>query len=209
IHENYDLLLEYDLRITGEVTLRIIHSLAGLPGSETENIKRIFSVPQVSRECRQFLDLHPEWELIPAKNTTAAALILKQENNPDSAAITSREFAEANGLQVMEEGIETNPRNFNRYIVIASDPVKKDKMSKKSSLVFSSVNKPGALLDCLQVFSDKGINMVKLESRPIHGKPWEYMFYVDFEADAESESFAPVMDSLKKKTDFIKILGTY
>lgn len=209
IHENYDLLLEYDLKIIGEVTLRIIHSLAGIAGAEFKGIKKVFSVPQVSRECRQFLDLHPEWELLPVKNTKAAALNLKQENSPSYAAITSRDFAEEHGLQVMEHGIETNPRNFNRYIVIASESAAKDVPGSKSSIVFSSINKPGALLDSLHVFSDNNINMVKLESRPIHGKPWEYMFYVDIEADAQSKDFAPVMDALKKKTDFIKILGAY
>jgi len=111
-------------------------------------------------------------------------------------------------MAVIEEGIETNPRNFTRFVIISARPLANGK-KKKSSLVYSTGNQPGALFETLKIFADNGVNLVKLESRPIHGKPWEYMFYVDLEGDIESESLAPVLTQLKEKTDYLKVLGCY
>ena len=111
-------------------------------------------------------------------------------------------------MAVIEEGIETNPRNYTRFVVIGSDPFEKGP-KRKSSLIFSTGNQPGALYEVLKIYSENSINLVKLESRPIHGKPWEYMFYVDLEADVESEAFKPILEMLKAKTDYLKILGSY
>ena len=111
-------------------------------------------------------------------------------------------------MAVIEEGIETNPRNYTRFVVIGKDQLEKGPR-RKSSLIFSTGNRPGALFEVLKIYAENGINMVKLESRPIHGKPWEYMFYVDIEVDAESNEFKPALDLLKKKTDYLKILGSY
>ncbi|MBW1766762.1 MAG: 3-deoxy-7-phosphoheptulonate synthase [Deltaproteobacteria bacterium] len=208
IHENYDLLLEYDLRIIGEITLRIIHHLIGHPGAKVETIKRVFSLPQVLQQCRQFLEGHDAWELVPVKDTARAVLEIKKDANITDAAIASIEAAEIHGMEVIERGIETNPRNYTRFVVIGTEPLEKGPM-RKSSLIYSTGNRPGALFDVLKIFAENGINMVKLESRPIHGKPWEYMFYVDLEADAESDSFKPILDAIEKKTDYLKILGSY
>ena len=111
-------------------------------------------------------------------------------------------------MTVIEEGIETNPRNFTRFVIIGAQPFVQGPRNK-SSLIFSTGNQPGALFEVLKIFAENSINMVKLESRPIHGKPWEYMFYVDIEADSESEAFRPVFDQLTQKTDYLKILGSY
>jgi len=208
IHENYDLLLDYDLRIVGEITLRIIHHLIGTPGTGIDNIRRIFSPPLIFQQCRQFLEQHPDWELVPVKDTAWAVKTISEAKNPADAAIASKEAAKIHGMAVIEEGIETNPRNFTRFVVIAHDSIEKGPR-RKSSLIFSTGNQPGALYEVLKIYAENGINMVKLESRPIHGKPWEYMFYVDIEAEVESESFRPVLDLLKEKTDYLKILGSY
>ncbi|MBW2239496.1 MAG: 3-deoxy-7-phosphoheptulonate synthase [Deltaproteobacteria bacterium] len=169
IHENYDLLLEYDLRIVGEITLRIIHHLVGHPEAKIDTIRRVFSA---------------------------------------DVAIAGKEAAKIHGMAVIEEGIETNPRNYTRFVVIGSEPFEKGP-KRKSSLIFSTGNQPGALYEVLKIYSENGINLVKLESRPIHGKPWEYMFYVDLEADVESEAFKPILEMFKAKTDYLKILGSY
>jgi len=208
IHENYDLLMEYDLKIIGEITLRIIHHLIGHTEAVIENIKRVLSPPMAFQQCRQFLDRHDNWELVPVKDTAGAVKIISEAQNPADAAIASKEAAEIHGMTVIEEGIETNPRNYTRFVVISAQQIEKGPRNK-SSLIFSTGNQPGALYEVLKVYADQGINLVKLESRPIHGKPWEYMFYVDIEADIESEAFKPVLDQLESNTDFLKILGSY
>ena len=208
IHENYDLLLEYNLRIVGEITLRIIHHLVGHPEAKIDTIRRVFSPPIIFQQCRQFLDQHADWELMPVKDTAGAVKAISEKANSADVAIASKEAAKIHGMTVIEEGIETNPRNFTRFVVIGSEPFEKGP-KRKSSLIFSTGNQPGALYEVLKIYSENGINLVKLESRPIHGKPWEYMFYVDLEADVESEAFKPILEMLKAKTDYLMILGSY
>ena len=208
VHENYDLLLEYDLKIIGEITLRIIHNLVGLPGATLEEIQRVYSHPQVFQQCRNFLEQHSDWELFSSKDTGAAISDVKKANSLHNAAIASKEAADMNGMTVIEEGIETNPRNYTRFVIIANEPLEEGPKTK-SSLIYSAGNRPGALFETLKIFAKHNINLVKLESRPIHGKPWEYMFYVDVEADALAESFKPVLDALEETTDYLRVLGTY
>jgi 3-deoxy-7-phosphoheptulonate synthase len=208
IHENYDLLLEYDLRIVGEITLRIMHHLIGHPGEGIDSVKRVFSHPQVFQQCRQFLEQHPEWELVSAKDTATAVKQVKEGGLKTDAAIASKVAAEIYAMEVIQEGIETNPRNFTRFVVISTSPLENGSRHK-SSLIYSTGNKPGALFETLKIFAEQGINLVKLESRPIHGKPWEYMFYVDLEADIESASCKTVLDQLEKNTDYLRVLGSY
>jgi len=207
IHENYDHLLEYDLRIIGEITIRIMHHLIAHPGAKIETIKRVFSHPQVFQQCRQFLEQHQGWELVSAKDTATAVKQIKEGAVTDSA-IASKGAAKIHEMAVIQEGIETNPRNYTRFVVMATRPLENGPR-RKSSLIYSTGNQPGALYETLKIFAEKGINLVKLESRPIHGKPWEYMFYVDLEADIESPAFKPVLDELKKRTDYLRILGSY
>lgn len=208
IHENYDLLLEYNLKIVGEITLRIIHHLIGKPGVEIENIKRVLSVSMAFQQCRQFLERHDGWELVMVKDTAGAVKAVSEAQNMTDAAVASKEAAAIHGMEVIAEGIETNPRNYTRFVIISAGQLQKGPRSK-SSIVFSTGNQPGALFEVLKIYADHGVNLVKLESRPIPGKPWEYMFYVDLEADAESKEFAPILDLLKVKTDYLKVLGSY
>jgi len=208
IHDNYDLLLEYDVRIIGEITLRIVHALIGQPETKLEEIRRVISHPQALEQCRDFLESQKGWELVAARDTATAVRRVKEGGNPEDVAIAAKEAASLYGLAVLKEGIETNARNYTRFAVIAADRVDNGPR-KKSAIVYSTSNEPGALYDTLRIFAENGINLVKLESRPIHGKPWEYMFYVDLEADAEAAEFQGVMDQLSEKTEFLKILGSY
>ena len=208
IHENYDHLLEYDVRIVGEITLRIVHALIGHPETEIDKIKRVISHPQALEQCRDFLERQSNWELIAARDTATAVRRIKDEGESGEVAIAAIEAAELYGLSVLKEGIETNPRNYTRFAVIAASAVNNGPR-KKSSLVYSTSNKPGALFDTLKIFAENGINLVKLESRPIHGKPWQYMFYVDLEGDVESNELAAVMEELTEKTEYLRVLGTY
>lgn len=208
IHENYDFLLDYDLKIVGEITLRIKHHLIGRPDARIDTVRRVLSPPLIFQQCRQFLDQHPTWELVPVKDTAAAVKRISKTANPGDTAIAGKEAAEIYGMAVIEEGIETNPRNYTRFVVIGNDQLEKGP-KRKSSLIFSTGNQPGALYEVLKIYAENGINLVKLESRPIHGKPWEYMFYVDLEADVASEAFKPIYELIDQKTDYLKILGSY
>ncbi|MFH1672788.1 MAG: 3-deoxy-7-phosphoheptulonate synthase [Pseudomonadota bacterium] len=208
IHENYDFLLEYDVKIVGEIVLRIVHSLIVYPGTKIDDIRRIFSHPQGFQQCHEFLKRQDNWEMISVRDTATGVKRIAESKDRSAAAIAGKEAAALYGMEVLKEGVETNPRNFTRFVVIAKE--KRDKRpGKKSSLIYSTGNIPGALFETLKIFSDNGINLVKLESRPILGKPWEYMFYVDLEADVDATEFKPVLDQLKEKTEYLKVLGSY
>ncbi len=208
IHENYDLLLEYDLEIVGEITLRIIHYLIGRPGTRLEDIRRVISAGPAVQQCRQFLDRFPDWEIAVVNATSSAVREITRSEGSTDAAIGSKEAAEIYGMGVIEEGIETNPMNFTWFAVISAKPAG-NRTAGKSSLVYSVGNQPGALYETLKVFQENRINLVKLESRPIHGRPWQYMFYADLEADVRSPEFSSILEDLKSRTDFFKVLGCY
>ena len=208
IHTNYDLLLEFDLQIIGELKLRIVYNLIGHPGVKIETVKRVLAPAPAFQQCRNFLEAREDWELVPVKDTASAVKAISAGNNPDDAAIGSKEAAEIYQMEVIEAGIETNPRNYTRFVIVGLEPLKKGPYGK-SSLIFSTGHQPGALFEVLKVFASEQINLVKLESRPIHGKPWEYIFYADLEADIGSETMRPIREALIAKTDYLKILGSY
>ncbi len=208
IHENYDLLLEYNLKIVGELTLKIKHNILGHADARIDALERIYSHPQVFQQCKDYLDKHPGWDLIACKNTASAVKRVKETGDPKEAAIAAEETEQVYGMTVLKEGIETNPRNFTRFLVISKNeslPGPKN----KSSLIYSVSDKPGALFETLRIFAENHVNIVKLESRPIHSRPWEYLFYVDLETDVTEESRWPIMEELDSKTEFFKFLGSY
>ncbi len=208
IHTNYDLLMLYDLFIVGELTLRIVHNLVGIEGAVLDKLKTVYSHPQVFEQCSEFLSEHPGWDLVACKDTATAVARVQREGNLTSAAIASSEAAKLFGMAVIKEGIETHPQNFTRFVIISRESLQNGPKDK-SSMVFSVSNKPGALYEVLKIFAEGGINMVKLESRPMHGRPWEYLFYVDLEIDLDLDENKWVVDELRKKTEVFKYLGSY
>jgi len=208
IHENYDLLLEYDLKIVGEITLRIQHNLISHPGASADTIKRVYSHPQVFQQCREFLENHPDWDLVACKDTATAVRRTKENNDLSEVAIASKEAAELFQMSILQEGIETNPRNFTRFVVISRDRFLEGPKDK-SSMIYSVSDTPGSLYETLKMFAERQINLVKLESRPIHSKPWEYLFYADIEVDIEDEKYRDLLAELKQRTEFLKVLGSY
>jgi 3-deoxy-7-phosphoheptulonate synthase len=208
IHENYDLLLKHDLKIVGELTLRVVHNLIGHEGGGLEGIRRVYSHPQVFEQCKRFLENHPNWDLVTLKDTASSVLRIKDDGDLTEAAIASKEAAKLCQMSILKEGIETNPRNFTRFVVISNGDFLEGPKNK-SSLIYSVSDTPGSLYETLKVFAEDQINLVKLESRPIHSKPWEYLFYVDVEMDIEDERYRDVMEKLRSKTEFFKILGNY
>ncbi|UCD33612.1 MAG: 3-deoxy-7-phosphoheptulonate synthase, partial [Desulfobacterales bacterium] len=151
IHENYDFLLEYDLRIIGEITIRVMHYLIGHPDARIDTIKRVLSPPLIFQQCRQFLERHSDWKLVPVNDTSAAAKEISDRRNVTDAAISSKEAAEIHSMAVIEEGIETNPRNYTRFVVIGKEQLEK-RPRRKSSLIFSTGNQPGALYEVLKIY---------------------------------------------------------
>ena len=203
-----DLLLDNDLLISGEVVLRIRHCLLALPGTKIESIRRIYSHPQALGQCNKYLAQHPQWQLIPSYDTAGSAAIVKQNCRDDEAAIASARAAEVYGLEILKEGIESDPQNFTRFFVIEKHP-KKNTDSNKTSMVFAAKNTPGALFSCLKEFAERGINLTKLESRPRRNKPWMYVFYVDIEGNLDDSNINSAIGALLKTAAFVKVLGTY
>jgi 3-deoxy-7-phosphoheptulonate synthase len=218
IHENYDLFLRYgDIAIVGELKLRIVHCLIADERSSIDSITIIRSHPQGFAQCKDFLDKHPQWILEPATTTADAVASIAREGAIKVAAIAGEAAALAHGLKVLKAGIETNPLNYTRFVIISRrigdktlvPPSLGSGVPNKASLVFSYDNKPGALFSCLKILSDRGINLSKLESRPIQGKPWEYLFYVDVGIPDTAGDFDQALEELKTKTRDFHHLGVY
>ncbi|MBT3387754.1 MAG: 3-deoxy-7-phosphoheptulonate synthase [Desulfobacula sp.] len=208
IHENFDLLQEYDLKIIGEITIRVKHALIAQKNVSKNEIVKILAPPPAFSQCKNYLDQYPDIELVPVKATSSAVRHVKDSNDKHAAAIGSTMAAKIFDMNIIEESIEDNPRNYTRFAIIAKE-VKGHKKVNKTSIIFSTGHKPGALFEVLKVFSEYQINLVKLESRPMLGKPWEYMFYLDLEADIESTKLLPVMEKLQEKSENLRILGRY
>jgi 3-deoxy-7-phosphoheptulonate synthase len=218
VHENYDLFLRYpDVAIVGELKLRIVHCLIGDERATMDSITIVRSHPQGFAQCKDFLDKHPGWILEPATTTATAVASIAREGAVKVAAIAGEAAAQAHGLKVIKAGIETNPLNYTRFVIIArrvgerapTPPSLGSGAPNKASLVFSVPDEPGALFACLKIMSDRGINLSKLESRPIQGKPWEYLFYVDVSIPGAVDDFDMVMGELKAKTRDFHHLGSY
>jgi 3-deoxy-7-phosphoheptulonate synthase len=218
IHENYDLFLRYpDIAIVGELKLRIVHCLIAGERADMDSIRIVRSHPQGFVQCREFLDKHPGWVLEPAAGTAAAVASIAGDGALKVAAIAGEAAARAQGLKVLKEGIETNPLNYTRFVIIsrrigekALTPSSLGSLKPtKASLVFSVPDEPGSLFECLRILSEKGINLSKLESRPIEGKPWEYLFYVDVSIPDYGGTFDAVIKELKTRTRDFHFLGAY
>ena len=208
IHENYDLLQEYDLKIIGEITIRVRHALIAHENADKKAIKKILAPPPAFSQCKNYLDQYPDMQIVPVTATSSAVRHVKESGDINAAAIGSTMAAKIFNMKILEESIEDNPRNYTRFAIISRE-FKDIEKADKTSLVFSTGNKPGALFEVLRILSEHQINLVKLESRPMPGKPWEYMFYADIEADLEKESLVPVMGELREKSATLKIIGRY
>lgn len=207
-HENYDLLMEYDFKIIGEVALRIKHNLIGAGDPDLSGLTRIYSHPVVFKQCEAFLGAHPEWELVSVPDTATAVKRVKESGDPREAAIAGREAAELFQVPILKEGVETNPFNVTRYVIISREDAPQG-LNNKSSIIYSVDDTPGALFETLKIFADNKINIAKLESRACQGRPWEYMFYVDIDLDITAEENRSLLEELKSKTKYFKLLGSY
>lgn len=208
IHKNYDLLLQHHLHIVREVTLRIEHHLIAPRGLPFSRLERIFSHPVALAQCEKFLARHPRLQVESAYDTAGSIKKILEERIPAAGAVASRRAAKLYGAAILKHNIEDNPQNYTRFFLL-SRVNEVAPRADKTSIVFSGANRPGMLFQCLAVFALRDIDLSKIESRPLHGRPWEYCFYIDFIGNIREERCRNALRHLDEVTDFLKILGCY
>ena len=208
IHENYDLLLEHDLQIVGELKLRIVHNLIVNLGVRLEDIRHIYSQPPALAQCTEFIKSLEHAEAVVAHDTAGAVKNLKEQGARDAAAIASAQAAADYGLEILKSEIENNHQNYTRFLVISREGVEPGEPAK-TSIVFAMKNVSGALYRSLSAFALRDVNLLKIESRPLNGRPWEYAFYLDFEGHLGQQNCTRAVEHLKESATFVKILGSY
>ncbi len=207
INQSYDLLLDYDMPIVGEVIFRVRHALLAPPGRLLRDIRRVYSHPAALAQCERYTANHG-WEAIATYDTAGAAQQIAGSHEPGAAAIASETAGKKYGLQVLARGVEDLSNNYTRFFVIGLDQPAHAERSK-TSLVFATRHIPGALHACLGEFAARGINLTKIESRPDRRDAWHYVFYVDLEIHRDDPACHEALGGLRDKTSFLKVLGSY
>jgi chorismate mutase / prephenate dehydratase len=210
INDTYDLLGEKNLHIIGEEVLRIVHCLLSPEPVQIENIRRVLSHPQAIAQCSRFLAKLPRCKIESYDDTAMAAQKVRDEADLSQAAIASMYAADIYGLHVIAKDIANQSENFTRFVVVSQKPIECDsQLACKTSLMLATVHERGALFRCLQVLDKHGISMTKLESRPRHGKPWQYLFYMDIEGNTKDPVVKRALKELEGRAAFMKVLGCY
>jgi chorismate mutase/prephenate dehydratase len=210
INQTYDLLRQTALTIVGEEILHVRHCLLGPAGAEPESLRRVLSHPQALTQCLRFLASLDGVELVAFEDTAAAAREVAETADPTQAAIASAEAGEIFGLSVLREGIADQEENWTRFVVISGLEIELDpRIAAKTSLVFTTPHREGALAHCLNLLAEHGVNLSKLESRPVPRRPWEYQFYVDIEGSVASENVALAIAELRRECPYLRVLGSY
>jgi prephenate dehydratase len=219
VHENYDHLLRFDLVIQGETFVRIVHNLIAPAGVRFADIKRVYSHPVALNQCRSFFEANPAIEQVPFYDTAGSVKMVTEEKRTDSAAIASATAAGIYRAKILRKSIEDDRANFTRFFLLhkPGHPSKRTAEPDpgaagarfKTSLVFTVRNVPGALFKCLSAFALRDLNMTKIESRPLRGKPWEYLFYLDFGGHVEEPAAKNALGHLAELADMLRVLGCY
>jgi prephenate dehydratase len=216
VHENYDHLQHFDLPIVAETSVRIVHNLIARPGVSFAKIKRVYSHPVALNQCLDFFAANPQLERVPFYDTAGSVKMLGEEGLTDAAAIASSVAAEIYGARILRRSIESDRQNFTRFFLLRRPeyakrhPVRAAAGAQwKTSLVFSTRNLPGALFRALSAFALRDLNLAKIESRPLRGKPWEYLFYLDFLGRVDSPNAQNALNHLRELADFLRVLGCY
>jgi chorismate mutase/prephenate dehydratase len=207
VNQNYDLFLTYDLKVCGEVAVKLAHVLITNSQTNFENIKTIHSHPQALGQCRTYLEKH-KWEVIPAYDTAGSVKIIKEKQLIDAAAIASEKAADLYNMKIVARDIADNPLNYTRFLVLSHEdaaPTGDD----KTSIIFSAKHVPGALYNTIGEFASRNINLTRIESRPTKTTAWQYNFYIDFEGHRTEKRCTEALQALEKYVTFIKILGSY
>ena len=208
VRDSIDLINKRSIYIVGEVKHKIEHNLLGIKGSKIEDIKRVYSHEQALMQCSEFLGKYPEWEKVKMNNTALSAKYIGDTKNKENACIANMETREMYNLELLQPDINNEKENFTRFFIVSNKNLICEN-SEKISVITSTKNESGALMKLLKVFSDYGLNMVNLKSRPKTNKPWEYYFYIDFEGNLEEENVEKALKEIREKSIYLQILGNY
>jgi prephenate dehydratase len=215
VHENYDLLLRYDFEITAETSVRIVHNLIAPPGVTFERVRKVYSHPVALNQCLDFFRNHKRIERVTFYDTAGSVKMIMKDRPNDAAAIASELAAKIYGGKILRREIEDDRQNFTRFFLLEAAGAKPRtirggaKNPWKTSLVFSTKNIPGALFRALSALALRDLNLVKIESRPLRGKPWEYLFYLDLLGRSSDPVVQKALGHLEELADFLRVLGTY
>lgn len=207
IHQNYDNLLRYDLYINGEYYLRVSHCLVGFPGVSIDQVKFAHSHPQALGQCSETLrrfSIQP----VPEYDTAGSVQIVKYMNDPSHAAIASKRAADISGMEIIKDGLEDDQKNYTRFLFISKQEIRTIEHAK-TTIVFTLKNEPGALFKALSVFALRDIDLSKIESRPLQGTAWNYLFYVDLIGSVDDGAVRKAISHLEEYAETLRIFGSY
>ncbi len=214
IYDNYDLLLKYDFAITAETNVRVVHNLIAPPGMTFAQVRKVYSHPVAINQCLDFFARHKRIEREPFYDTAGSVKMIMEQRPPGGAAIASELAAKVYKARILKRGIEDDPQNYTRFFLLepAGSKARGSRNGRspwKTSLVFSTRNIPGALFRALSALALRDLNLVKIESRPLRGKPWEYLFYLDLLGRREDTPVKNALAHLAEVADFLRVLGSY
>jgi prephenate dehydratase len=213
IHRCYDLLFEHDLRIAGETVRHILFALIAPPGVELSQVRQALSHPVALAQCEQFFRKHPQIQPVPVYDTAGAVERVLREGRTDAAAVATRRAAEVYGGVILAESIQDHSENYTRFLLISlsssQDRLQAPTEDYKTTIVFSVGNVPGALYHSLRPFAERRIDLAKIESRPLRGSPFEYLFYLDLIGRADSAPVSDALGELGAQAKSVRVLGTY
>jgi prephenate dehydratase len=217
VHKNYDLLMEHDLTIIGETNVRIVHHLIAPRGLALKDVRRVHSHPVALAQCEKFLRANRQIEVVPAYDTAGSVKMIVERDLKEDAAIAGATAAEVYGAEIIAESIEDNARNYTRFLLLTR-PERAVSLNtlrrvgsneRKTSIVFRVANQPGALFRSIAAFALRDIDLTKIESRPIEGRPWEYSFYVDLIGDQLEPRVERALANLAELAESVRVLGSY
>lgn len=214
VHENYDLLLKHDFTITAETSVRIVHNLVAPPGTSFRQVRTVYSHPVALNQCQEFFARHKRLKRETFYDTAGSIKMLMEQRLAGCAAIGSELAAKVYGARILKRGIEDDRQNYTRFFLLepaGAAPRNAGKRGRpwKTSLVFTTRNVPGALFRALAALALRDLNLVKIESRPLRGRPWEYLFYLDLLGRASDPVVRNALAHLAEVADFLRVLGVY
>ena len=208
INDVYDLLREYEFYIVGEKCLRVEHSLLAVEGAEISDIREVYSHQQGLIQCSRYLSQYPKWKQIPYFDTAGSAEYVAKEGLKSKACIAGKKAASVYGLSIISQDIHDNRNNSTRFVIISKEKLDIEK-ADKISIVFSVPHRPGTLYGILRHFAEGNCNLMKIESRPLEDKAWEYFFYIDFSGNVNEEGIGDILADIEKECSFFRLLGNY
>jgi prephenate dehydratase/chorismate mutase/prephenate dehydratase len=208
INDTYDLLRQHDLYVTGEIAHPVNHCLLALPGQQISDIKRVISHPQALAQCDGYLR-ELGVEIVATYDTAGSAKMLREEQLEGVAAIASAKAGELYQLDILARGVQSIKDNYTRFIALSREPAPRSAGDNKTMIVMATAHQPGSLYQCLGFLAANNINVLKLESRPSRQRPWEYVFYLDFEGHREDAAVRNALADLAGHTTFCKVLGSF